>query len=485
MRRRGGRPTGFFSRASRHVAFALVLILVAVVAGVAGGFSFAASTPSISIGDVSQTEGNSGNKSFTFAVTLSGPSDKPVKVAYETVNGSATLGSDFNPSSGSLTFDPGQTSKSITVIVRGDTVYEPDETFFVNLSDPRFATIDDGQGVGTIVNDDNPVPGLSINDVTVAEGNSGTTTATFTVTLSSPAASPVTFDIATQDGTALAPGDYATQTVTGATIPTGQQTYSFSVGVVGDTVVEPNETFSVNVTNISGATAADGTGIGTITNDDDGAGGGLPTLSISDVSGQEGNFGTTLFTFTVTLSAVSQQQVKVDFATADGSASAGSDYQPTNGQLIFKHGDLTKTVVVLVNGDTIAEPSETFFVNLSNASNATIAHGQGTGMIVDDDDTAPSVTSTSPANGADHIATDTNIVVTFSCDGHEHRRHLQRVGHSVEWLVHTRVSERHGEGLHGERFARLVDHARPDGRPAAGDGLCRECGGEPDQRHRQ
>jgi methionine-rich copper-binding protein CopC len=400
---------------SGRASLVAVIVLVAIVAGVAGRSSLAAPAPTISINDVAQAEGNNGNKQFTFTVSLSELSDKSVKVDYEAVNGSATQGSDFNPSSGTLTFDPGQTTTTITVIVRGDTVYEPDETFFVNLSNPRFATISDGQGVGTIVNDDNPVPGLSINDVTVAEGNSGTTTATFTVTLSSPAAAPVTFDIATANGTAVAPGDYTAKSVTGAAIPVGQQTYSFSVTVVGDIDVESDETFSVDITNVSGATTADGTGIGTITNDDTaGGGGGLPSLSISDPSGLEGNFGTSLFTFTVTLSAVSQQQVKVNFATADGSASAGSDYQPTNGQLIFKKGDLTKTVTVFVNGDTIAEQTETFFVNLSNPSNATIAHGQATGTILDDDDAAPSVTSASPADGVDHVATNTNIVVNFS-----------------------------------------------------------------------
>src|SRR5437764_634832 len=104
-------------------------------------------------------------------------------------------------------------------------------------------------------------PSISINDVTVAEGNSGTTPATFTVTLSSPATSPVTFDIATQDGTATAANnDYTPQSPTGQTIATGQQTFSYTVDVIGDTTVENNETFNVKITNISGATAADDTG---------------------------------------------------------------------------------------------------------------------------------------------------------------------------------------------------------------------------------
>jgi predicted extracellular nuclease len=111
---------------------------------------------------------------------------------------------------------------------------------------------------------------LSINDVSVTEGNSGSVTATFTVSLSQPAgAGGVTFDIATQDNTATTTdNDYVTRSLTGQTISAGNQTYSFDVTVVGDTTTEPNETFFVNVTNVAGATVSDGQGVGTIVNDD-------------------------------------------------------------------------------------------------------------------------------------------------------------------------------------------------------------------------
>jgi methionine-rich copper-binding protein CopC len=242
----------------------------------------------------------------------------------------------------------------------------------------------------------------------------GTTAANFTVTLSSASAAPVTFDIATADNTAtVADNDYVANSVTTATIPAGQRTYSFTVLVNGDTKVEPDETFFVNLSHpSSGVALADDQGVGTITNDDSAAGG--PSLSISDPSLPEGNSGTTSFPFTVTLSTPSQQQVKVNFATADGTAVAGSDYQPTNGQLIFKQGQTTKTITVLVIGDAVGEPDETFFVNLSNPSNATLAHGQAKATIQNDDDAPPSVTSTSPADGADHVAVNTSPVINFS-----------------------------------------------------------------------
>lgn len=110
---------------------------------------------------------------------------------------------------------------------------------------------------------------LTINDVSQLEGDAGTTTFTFTVSLSTPAGpGGVVFDIATANGTALSGTDYVASTLVGQTIAMGASTYNFSVTVNGDTVVEPNETFFVNVTNVAGAVVADGQGQGTIQNDD-------------------------------------------------------------------------------------------------------------------------------------------------------------------------------------------------------------------------
>src|SRR5205823_13043755 len=102
---------------------------------------------------------------------------------YATADGTAMAGSDYQATSGTLTFMPGETQKTVTVSVIGDTANEPDETFFVRLSSPSNASIADGEGVGTILNDDT-LPSLSIRDVSVVEGNSGTTNAAFVVTLS-------------------------------------------------------------------------------------------------------------------------------------------------------------------------------------------------------------------------------------------------------------------------------------------------------------
>ena len=222
--------------------------------------------------------------------------------------------------------------------------------------------------------------------MTVTEGNSGTKTAVFTVTLSAASTQTVTVNYATANGTATAGSDYVAQTGN-LTFTAGQTSKTISVTVNGDTTVEPNETFVVNLTAPSGATLADAQGQGTITNDDTVVT--LPTLSINDVTVTEGNSGTTTATFTVTLSAASASTVTVSFATANGTATAGSDYVAQTGTLSFTAGQTTKTISITVNGDTTVEPNETFVVNLSSPSGATLADAQGQGTITNDDATPP------------------------------------------------------------------------------------------------
>jgi hypothetical protein len=221
--------------------------------------------PSLSIGDVSVNEGQSGRTNATLSVRLSAASSQTVTVGYATANGTATAGSDYTAASGVLTFTAGQTSQSVAVPVLGDSVIEGDETFLVNLTGPTNATLADGQAVGTILNDD--LPALSVDDVTVAEGNGGTTTATFTVSLSAASPSAVTVSYATANGTATAGSDYVAQTGN-LTFAAGQTSRTISIVVNGDASAEPNETFLVNLGSPVGATIADPQGRGTIANDD-------------------------------------------------------------------------------------------------------------------------------------------------------------------------------------------------------------------------
>jgi hypothetical protein len=338
--------------------------------------------PKLSIGNATVTEGSTGMTAANFTVTLSEASGKTVTVNYATADGTGTTAdSDYQAASDTLTFAPGETSKTVTVLVNGDTTFEPDEMFSVSLSGPTNATIATGTGTGTIQNDD-PQPSIAIDSVTAPEGNSGATPFAFTVRLSNPSYQTITVDFATGGGTATAGTDYVSTSDT-LTFAPGVVTQPITVLVNGDTTDEFDLTFGVILSNPGNATIAVGTGTGTILNDDQ-----PPQLSIDDVSLVEGNSGATAFTFSVSLSEASGKTVTVNFATADDTATAGSDYQATGGTLTFAPGDLTKTFTVLVNGDTTVEPDETFFVNLSAAANATITIGTGTGTILNNDSTA-------------------------------------------------------------------------------------------------
>jgi serine/threonine-protein kinase len=225
-------------------------------------------TPSISVADASISEGASGTQVLNFTISLSGTSTSPVTFDFATANGTAIAGSDYAAAVGAGSIAAGASSTSVGVIINGDTQVEPNETFQLNLANVISATVTDGQAVGTIINDDVSPPQLSIADVAVSEGRKGTKLATFTVRLSSPTPVPVSYSIATGNLTATAGSDYQAQALTGEVIPVGASSKGFSVTIHGDTLREPDETFSVTVSGVSGATVADGYAVGTITNDD-------------------------------------------------------------------------------------------------------------------------------------------------------------------------------------------------------------------------
>jgi Calx-beta domain-containing protein/lectin family protein len=230
--------------------------------------------------------------------------------------------------------------------------------------------------------------GISVNDVSVNEGNSGTTPATFTVSLSSASSSTITVTVQTADGTATAPSDYGAVPAVPATVLTftpGQITKTVQIAVNGDFLNEGNETFFVNLTNATNAAIAKAQGVVTIVDDDP------VRISINDVSQNEGNAGTSPMTFTVSLSNPSTSTVTVTYQTANNTATAPSDYValPATVLTFNPNQPTTQTINVTINGDTTSEPNETFFVTLTNPTNATIARTPGVGTIVNDD--APNI----------------------------------------------------------------------------------------------
>nr|NCR55191.1 hyalin [Microcystis aeruginosa L211-07] len=376
-------------------------ITTATAIGTIQNDDVAVPTLTIAATNASQTEGNSGSKAFTFTVTRAVNTTGTNNVNW------AVTGSGSNPAnatdfvgglfpSGTLSFAAGEASKVITVNVQGDTTVEPNENFTVTLSNPtNGATITTATATGTINNDD-PVPTFAIaaTNANQTEGNSGSKAFTFTVTRadSTTGTNNVNWAVA---GTGTNPANASD--FIGGLFPSGTLSFAageaskvITVSVQGDTTVEPNETFTVTLSNpTNGATITTATATGTINNDDVA----VPTLTIAATSASqtEGNSGSKAFTFTVTRAVNTTGSNNVNWAVT------GTGTNPANatdfvggvlpsGVVSFAAGETSKVITVNVQGDTTVEPNETFTVTLSNPTNgATITTATATGTINNDD----------------------------------------------------------------------------------------------------
>ncbi len=443
--------------------------------------------------DFAETDGDTSSVALV-TVSLSAASMHTATVDYSTADGTALSESDYTATSGTLTFLPGEVTKTIQVYVNPDAVVEPDELFFVNLTNAAHATLADANAMITIVDDDNTepsLPTLSVSDASVTEGDTDTTSMSFTVALSKVASEDVTFDYATTSGSAVAPGDYNNATGT-LTIAAGQMEQTIVVEVNGDLLEEGRESFQVNLSNAVNATLADANAEGTIvdndqtvvpagfsyrTTDDWGSGfngeitltnrgdeawsgwrlefdwthevsqvwnalliessdgsfvvdnefwngavgpgqsviiglGGspgnvttipsnvyvngvaadvgqaAPTLSVADVTLDEGDSGATVADVVVSLSKVASEDVTVNYSTQDGSAMAGSDYESKMGTVTIPAGSLSAVLALNISGDLDVEANETLTVELSAPQGAEIANGVATVTIQNDDSTS-------------------------------------------------------------------------------------------------
>ncbi len=219
---------------------------------------------SLSIVGSSVGEGNAGSTLLSFQVRLATSPPQPVTVQYATMDGSATAGSDYVATSGTLTLTS-TFPETISVAVLGDALDEYGESFFVNLSNPVNAAIDVGRGVGGI-GDDDALPALAASGCSATEGNAGSTPCTFTVTLTPASGRTVTVDYATADGSATAGADY-TAAAGIVTFPPGVTQRTVSVDVLADVAPEGNESFSLALTAPFNATGG-GAATGTIVEDD-------------------------------------------------------------------------------------------------------------------------------------------------------------------------------------------------------------------------
>ena len=347
-------------------------------------FQVTTAAPTLSIDSVSIQEGNAGVRTLRFTVSLSAPAPGPVSVGYATANGSSTAGVDYIAISGTVSFAAGVTSQPIDVTVIGDLDVELDEDFVVNLLNPSGATIAGGQGVGSIVNDDNAAqPSVTISDAEVLEGKPGDLNSVqVTLSLSAPSTQTVTVRLATVAGSATQGSDYTRRTGL-VTFSPGQTRRTQTFQVIGDDLFEANETFFVDLNTPVGLTIAKARSVITVINDDPAP---RPTISVFDAAIREGNAGTTNLGFTVQLSQPSTTPVSFTGTTRNGTATSGSDYSGGSTRITFAPGETSKVVNVAVRGDRNREPDETFTVVLSDATaSAVIGRGTATGTIISDD----------------------------------------------------------------------------------------------------
>ncbi|HEY8573291.1 Calx-beta domain-containing protein [Phenylobacterium sp.] len=356
-----------------------------------------ATTPTFAIsGPAPAAEGTGGTTPFQFTVTRSGDASQLGMVDWYTVG--QTDSAEFSgPTGGTVYFAAGETSKTITLNVVGDSAREGDESFFVGISNPRGGTITTQQATTAILNDDSDTPpmatltwGTPPGGITQNEGDSGTTAYTYTVNRSGETSGTTTVEwrvlpTATQPGGAASSADDFTGAMTGSlSFAPGETSKQFTVNVAGDTAPEGDEGFYVELFNSPGATIQNPRNPGKIVNDDTGA---TPPASVS-ISGPgalaEGDGSNTFFDFTVTRSGDASNFVMVDYWLV-GETNAADFTGRTTGTVYFAAGETSKVVRIEVVGDSIAEPDEDFMVGLSNARGATIGVGSAPATILDDD----------------------------------------------------------------------------------------------------
>jgi GH18 family chitinase len=352
--------------------------------------------PQIALGAASVKEGAvGGGAKAVFSLSLSAPSAVPVTVAYRTADGTAVAGSDFTATSGTVTFAPGATKAEVSVAVIGDATTESSETFSLVLSSPQGATLAQATAVGTILDDDIAPAGQG---VTVAFTVTGQWSTGFggEIKLTNGGSTPIPgwklgftapWTIAsawnaTLVGTsAVAGGTRFTVADAGwnGTVPVGGSVTIGFVGAGAGTIASPTD-WTLNGLPLGGGSGGGGVVVPP-----------LPTISVTGAAVKEGAAGTTAKSvFTLSLSAASATPVTVAYATADGTAKAGSDYTASSGTITFPAGVTTQQVNVAVIGDATVETDETFSLTLSSPQGAALAQSTVSVAIVNDD-TAASV----------------------------------------------------------------------------------------------
>ena len=357
-----------------------------------------------------------------FTITLNRFSDQAVTATYQTVDGTATAGSDYTATTETVTFPPGTITADVTVPILDDNVVESDESFTLRIiNDARNSNLtvlagpfSDGHGSGSgsvLIIDDDVLPGISVSDIAANE-NAGTVT--FWVSLSRASATDVTVDYATADGTATAGSDYTAVDDT-LTIPAGDTGAAVSVAIHDDATTESDETFELALSGAVGATITDGDATATIIEDDN-----LQTISISDRSNSEniGVYGRFIY-FRADLGETATRSMSVGWevlevpSLGDEAATIGSDFLAPNrsGRLYILVGQSGRSLNFEIVADLVPERDERFLVVLSDAVGAVLDDSRAWGTILNDDLPIVSI--------ADVGASESDDAVVFTLQLHE------------------------------------------------------------------
>lgn len=356
--------------------------------------------------NISITEGNNGTKKLNFSVELSAASTSTVSVSYTTAGnhyGTATANVDYIEATGQITFSPGELSKTISIDILGDTLYESNENFYLDLVSANGATIVTNGAEGLrnswvsaeIANDDQSpsiTAGFPQNNIYITEGNAGIKKLNFIVQLSSISTSTVTVNYTTNGdhyGTATSNIDY-TEATGKITFAPGELSKLISIDILGDTRYESNENFYLDLTSANGATIVTNGAEGLrnswvsadIVNDDQ-----SPSITVgfpqNNIHITEGNAGTKKLNVTVELSSVATSAITVNYTTAGnhyGTATPNGDYTAATGQITFAPGELSKVIAIDILGDTAYESEEFFYLDLISATGATIVSNGAEGL---------------------------------------------------------------------------------------------------------
>ncbi|SEP63509.1 beta strand repeat-containing protein [Nitrosomonas ureae] len=322
-----------------------------------------------------------------FLVRLDAPNINPVTVNYRTDLNTATYGGnqDFVFTSGTLNFAPGEMVKTVRVTMSNGSIAEAIENFEFNLSSPSAnATISDPTALGTIIDNDatSGVPVARITDTVVDETDQ---TATVTVILDKPSVNGTKVNVAGQNVTANNGGDFRNLHIGTVAFAPGETAKTVTFGLLNDNAVEDAELFDVTLSSPVGLTVGDGRGHVIIAGSDRAALA-SPVINVANVAASEDKG---FIDFQVTLAAPSVGGARVNYSTAAGTASSGTDYVHASGTLAFAPGEVSKIVRVALVNDLTVEALENFNFNLSGAVNAAIGNASASAAIIDNESAAP------------------------------------------------------------------------------------------------